>query len=134
MNAVSANKTWRQDLQAQATEATILYSHDISSGQKDRTKHNFYRTILSSPMLDAHEKEPSRISQEAFVVLVAGSETTARVLSTGSFHILENKQTVMPRLREELAQIMPDPHTRASVQELEKLPWLVRKNHSFHSS
>lgn len=113
-------------MEDQATEAAKLHSLGMTNAEQASTQHKLYHTILSSPILDAGEKGPGRISQEAFVVLVAGSETTARVLSTGSFHILVNKERILPRLQAELVQAMPDPHTRASVQELERLPWLVR--------
>ncbi|KAJ4303195.1 hypothetical protein N0V90_002088 [Kalmusia sp. IMI 367209] len=115
----------RREMHVQATEAVALYSPDQTTQEKPRTKSELFSTILSSPVLDACEKEPSRISQEAFVVLVAGSDTTAQILTTGIFHILNNETAVMPRLRQELEQVMPDSHTRASVQELEKLPWLT---------
>ncbi len=127
-SACSTDQTGHQDLQAQATEAVELYSHSAAGRKKAGTRHELYSTILSSTVLDAREKEPDRISQEAFLVLVAGSETTARVLSTGCFHVLDDKKRVMPRLQEELTQVMPDPHTRASIQELEKLPWLVSED------
>ncbi|KAK7738498.1 hypothetical protein SLS53_006017 [Cytospora paraplurivora] len=110
--------------QIQAAEAAEIHSLDLPLVTKTGKRHELYRTILSSSLLDAREKEPGRISQEAFVVLVAGSETTARILSTGSFHILENRERVLTPLWEELTQVMPDPHKRPSVQELERLPWL----------
>jgi cytochrome P450 len=122
------NENSPQDLEVQAAEAVKLYSNGIDGEEKSQTKHELYRTILSSPVLDAREKASERISQEAFVVLVAGSDTTARMLATGIYYVLADKENIMPRLQEELIQVMPDAHTRASIQELEKLPWLVSRN------
>ena len=78
-----------------------LYTQESDSKEKLNKTHELYSTILSSPVLDAQEKKPARISQEAFVVLVAGSDTTARVLTTSIFHVLDNKHKLMPLLQEE---------------------------------
>lgn len=88
-----------------------------------------YNTILNSPVLDKPEKEPERISQEAFNIFIAGGDTTARIFSTGTFHVLENRNDIMPHFRAELVKAMPDPRDRLSIQDLEKLPWLVGRFH-----
>lgn len=104
-------------------------SQNSASGailKSSTSKANLFHCILSSPNLSAAEKDYRRIAQEAFVAIVAGGETTGRVLATGTFHILANRSTVLPRLQQELRTIMPDPSTRPTLKELERLPWLVR--------
>jgi cytochrome P450 len=59
------------------------------------------------------------------VAIVAGGETTGRALTIATYHILANRETVLPRLMEELHEVMPEPGTRAPLKQLENLPWLV---------
>lgn len=47
-----------------------------------------FESILASNTLSDEEKGANRIAQEGLVVLVAGGETTARVLTAATFHIL----------------------------------------------
>lgn len=84
-----------------------------------------FNGMLSSRHLSPQEKEKNRIAQDGFVVVVAGGETTGRVLTMATYHILANKEKVLPRLKEELESVMADPYTRVDVSVLEKLPWLV---------
>lgn len=86
---------------------------------------NIFESILASKVLSAREKKANRVAQEGFVVLVAGGETTARVLTTATFHILANKETVLPRLEEELATAISHPDAQVDMKILEQLPWLV---------
>ena len=87
---------------------------------------NIFESILASKVLSAQDKRADRVAQEGFVVLVAGGETTARVLTTATFHILANKETVLLKLREELTSAMVDPNAQVDMRTLEQLPWLVR--------
>ena len=86
---------------------------------------NVFQSILSSRSLPMHEKEAGRIAQEGFVVLVAGGETTARVLTTATYHLLACKGPALQKLRGELENVMVDPHDQVDVKTLEQLPWLV---------
>ncbi|KAL8786111.1 MAG: hypothetical protein Q9213_002976 [Squamulea squamosa] len=86
---------------------------------------NIFQSILSSKSLPPREKERDRITQEALVVLVAGGETTARVLTTAAYHLLANQATALSRLKEELATVFVEQDTRVDVRDLEQLPWLT---------
>ncbi|KAL8788585.1 MAG: hypothetical protein Q9195_007229 [Heterodermia aff. obscurata] len=86
---------------------------------------NIFKTILSSRHLSREEKERDRITQEAFVVLVAGGETTARVITTASYHLLANKGTALLRLKQELATLSGNVNSRLEVKVLEQLPYLT---------
>ncbi|KAK8115745.1 hypothetical protein PG984_012247 [Apiospora sp. TS-2023a] len=85
---------------------------------------NIFRTVLASKKLDEPEKRYGRIAQEAFVALVAGGETTARALTIMTYHVLANREKVLPRLLEELRTVMPSGEERPSLAQLECLPWL----------
>ncbi|KAJ5462572.1 benzoate 4-monooxygenase cytochrome P450 [Penicillium sp. IBT 31633x] len=75
--------------------------------------------------LPPSEKAPGRLAAEANLLLIAGTETTARTLAVVLFHILNNP-TELQHLREELAPLMPHSSSRPSLAELEALPFFVR--------
>lgn len=99
-------------------------STETSDGTTTKTIPLF-ESILASKILSLKEKGANRVAQEGFVVLVAGGETTARVITTATFHILENKDTVLRRLKEELSTVMVDPDMNVDMRVLEQLPWLT---------
>ena len=84
-------------------------------------KGTLFHALLNSK-LPAEEKAPDRLSQEVFTVISAGGETTAKNLSTLSFHLLHNPDKLQ-RLREELNRL--DPDGTASLVEYETMPYLV---------
>ena len=99
-------------------------STEASDGTTTKTIPLF-ESIFASKTLSPEEKGANRVAQEGFVVLVAGGETTARVITTATFHILANKDTVLRRLKEELSTVMVDPDMNVDMRVLEQLPWLV---------
>ncbi|KAL8908998.1 MAG: hypothetical protein Q9207_000449 [Kuettlingeria erythrocarpa] len=84
-----------------------------------------FESILANKGLPAKEKEIDRLAQEGFVVLVAGGETTARVLTTATYHLLANQGSALRRLKDELRIAMAQPDIRVPVKVLEQLPWLT---------
>ena len=86
---------------------------------------NVFQLILGSRTLPDKEKSHKRITEEAFDLLIPGGETTSRILTTATYHILANKDRILPRLKAELSSVLVDRDTRPDVKDLEKLPWLV---------
>jgi cytochrome P450 len=82
-----------------------------------------FDSILDSDLPEA-EKQTERLWEEAQVICIAGTETTAWTLSVLTFYLLSNPD-VMRRLRDELEKAMPDPDQHMEIKELEKLPYLV---------
>lgn len=78
---------------------------------------------LCSPAMPKHMLDVERVTDEGHAMAIAGTETTARSLSVGAFHIYSNER-VKTKLREELRTIMPTPESYPSWNELEKLPYL----------
>jgi cytochrome P450 len=100
--------------------------HGESSRADDgEQRGTIFESCLASDDLSEEEKCADRLAQEAFAVIVAGGEASARTLSTASFHIAANKD-VLSRLRLELEEAFPDPNKELNLNTLEKLPWLVR--------
>lgn len=105
----------------------VIKSHvnDQGNDQKPQKEHNIFEMILSNDNLPPREKAFDRISHEGVVLVAAGGETTARALTIATFFILTHKDTVLPRLDEEIRQVMPTESSRPPVKALERLPWLV---------
>ena len=59
------------------------------------------------------------------MIVVAGGETTAQVLTIATFHLLANRDTALLQLKRELALVMPEADARIDMKTLEQLPWLV---------
>lgn len=91
------------------------------AAEKTRTIFN----TLCDPSLPAEERTMQRVRDEALIILAAGTETTARVLTIGFFHIYRNP-SILQKLRDEIRQVMPQPTDRVPLARLEQLPYLVR--------
>lgn len=85
--------------------------------------------MLESKSLLPSEKDPDRMSQEGFEVIVAGVETTSRILTAATYYVLANPQNVLSRLQSELRLAFPDPEAKPTLKQLEQLPWLVGTYH-----
>ena len=93
----------------------------------DAKAEGTYRTIfhdIQASDLPESEKDINRLTDEAFIFITAGTETTARTLSILSFHIMNNPD-VLKLLREELKTVMPDPKSSVTSSTLENLPYMV---------
>jgi cytochrome P450 len=69
------------------------------------------------------EKSTPRLIDEAMVLTIAGTDTTASTLSALTFHVL-NDVTIFRRLREELETVMPDAGQSPDPAKLSTLPYL----------
>jgi hypothetical protein len=95
------------------------------SGRITGQRNTVFQKCIASDSLVARDKRVDRLAQEAFTIVVAREESTARVLTTASFHIVPNKHRIPLLLRVELETAFPDPDTELDLRTLEKLPWLV---------
>lgn len=89
----------------------------------DSTKPDAYQTILNSS-LPPQEKEVNRVAQEILTLLVGGSSSTSRLMTSMTFH-LASEPTILARLREEIKLAMPDQSVMPDLEQLESLPYLV---------
>ena len=86
---------------------------------------NICELILTSKHLPDSEKTRKRITEETLDLLSAGGETTARTLTTAMYHILANREKILPRLKAELSGILVNREAIPDVKDLERLSWLV---------
>ncbi|KAF7621022.1 hypothetical protein AFLA_006313 [Aspergillus flavus NRRL3357] len=68
------------------------------------------------------EKTATRLQMETLNIIAGGTETTARALAVGVFH-LAHKPSLLLQLRDELRTVMPFPDSLASCTQLEQLPY-----------
>ena len=66
----------------------------------------------------------SDLDEEAFLLVFAGSDTGANVLSSGLIRVLDNPG-VHRRLKQELQEAWPSIENKPRYEDLEKLPYLV---------
>lgn len=97
-------------------------SHSSEEG-KDGSSYTLFNAIENSS-LPPEEKTISRLANEAFVVIVAGGETTARSLAFALYHINANPE-VLQHLLNELTIAMPRSSDQPSIKTLQQLPYLV---------
>lgn len=88
---------------------------------------------LSGSDVPDHFRLADRLTDEGFSLVIGGTETTARSLSLGMFHLI-NEPHLRKKLREELRSVMPTPDSKPTWNELEQLPYLVRSIHILRNS
>lgn len=99
----------------------------VHSGTKSNEKESIFTELRDTNVLPKEEKTLDRLTDEAFVLVGAGTETTAKVLAETTFHIL-NTPRVLQKLTAELAKLDNEMASRSEVptwNRLEKLPYLV---------
>ncbi|KAI0405460.1 putative cytochrome P450 [Xylaria palmicola] len=113
-----------RDMLELASDYVEAASGNNDAKDKSVESQNVFRMVLSSDQLPPSEKAANRMSHEGVVMIAAGGETTARGMTIALYNILSNKDTVLPKLLQELELVMPDPHSQPTLKELESLPWL----------
>ena len=100
----------------------------ITKEVKERSKPSgevtIFHSVLESDLPD-EEKKPSRLSEEAQLVIGAGIETTSWALCNATFYVLEDT-AVLKKLQDELVAAIPDPLAPDAFNylKLESLPYL----------
>lgn len=112
--------TFAQDLEHQVAEVA---SRDASTA-KPSTPHRTVIHELLQGDLPPQEKTVERISEEAMLLVTAGSSTTSHFLKTTMFFILADP-AILARLKAEVASAMPDPAVLPPSHELAHLPYLA---------
>ena len=79
--------------------------------------------LLDRPELPDSEKEVQRLADESAILLIAASETPAKVLAVIIFHLLDNP-TKMQRLRAELDGANHSQMKGQTLTRLERLPYM----------
>lgn len=88
-------------------------------------KHNIFRTIVTSERIPDTDKGSERMADEAWGILVAGGDTTAKVLANLVFFLCQNRTNILEELRKELKRVSSNNQTRPPLRDLEQVPLLV---------
>ncbi|KAL4862829.1 hypothetical protein BDV12DRAFT_38719 [Aspergillus spectabilis] len=105
----------KRDLYLRGVEA-------LKNAQEARKGGNLIQNLASLTMPE-HMRSPQRLMNEGFALIIGGTETTARTLAVGAWH-LYSRHDIRQKLREELKTVMPTPESRPRWNELEQLPYL----------
>ena len=97
-------------------------SLENKSPQPSGPHRTIFAELLSSPILPPSEKTVDRLVNEGFVVMAAGTGTTAWALTVGLYFLLVNP-SILSRLRSELEPYSSAP-TPATASVLSTLPYL----------
>jgi len=98
----------------------------INTGSADYKRSSSHSTIFHAILdskLPPEEKTATRLSDDAQVLMMAGTLTTAWTLEVISFWLIRQPDT-LKRLKEELKTVMPDQDTSVPLPKLEALPYL----------
>ncbi|KIW19962.1 hypothetical protein PV08_00537 [Exophiala spinifera] len=106
----------KRDVQRQVERVIAEYE------DRAATPRTIFHTVLDSS-LPAEEKTVQRITDEAYVMVVAGGETTAKTLTNVMFHLLANPEW-LARVRDEVDSVMPDREVLPHYGVFEQLPYL----------
>lgn len=94
----------------------VKKAKDIPEGK------TIFHEIIRSDIPES-EKETRRLTDEAMVIVIAGSETTASTLAAILYQLLSDRQ-MFARLRAELETVMPDRNALPVASKLDGLPLL----------
>ncbi|KAL4993160.1 cytochrome P450 [Aspergillus recurvatus] len=102
----------------------------LASTSKDQWSRKptqpIFRALLDSPKLPAEERTVERVAQDAQMLLMAGTLTTASTLEHLIYWMVANPE-VLQKLKEELRSVMPsvDDAGKVPLTTLEGLPYLT---------
>ncbi|KAH7026136.1 cytochrome P450 [Microdochium trichocladiopsis] len=96
---------------------------DALRGAKDLPEgRTIFHEILTSDIPES-EKQTKRLGEEALIMVIAGSDTTASTLACIMYHVLADRE-LLRRLKAELETVMPNPDDLPAASKLESLTLL----------
>ena len=93
---------------------------ELASKPQQRT---IFDEIMEDDSLPAHEKTVERLTDEATILVIAASETPAKILSLIIVHLLA-RPDYMQKIRSELRTMPTNDKSAPSLHQLEQLPHL----------
>ncbi|KAI0139140.1 putative cytochrome P450 [Hypoxylon sp. NC0597] len=113
---------WQRGFQTQIREIKDQKQAGGSTSKDEKLHISIFDELLESDLPD-REKSTARLWQECQAIIGAGTETVAWTLSVIFFYVL-NDRNVYDQLMVELEGAIPNPTSRPSWNDLEKLPYL----------
>ena len=107
------------------SQAKAMKAGQVDTIEKDTTSRpSLVQNLVETDLLPEVEKSPERITSEAQLAMAGGTVTTAHCLKAATYHILAN-DNVHRKLMDELSTGFPDPNSPPSLEQLERMPYLV---------
>ncbi|KAI1389790.1 cytochrome P450 [Hypoxylon trugodes] len=103
-------------------EGLATQVEEIRNAKEIPEGKTIFHEIIRSDIPES-EKGTRRLTDEAIVIVIAGSETTASTLAAIMYHLLADRQ-LFNRLRVELETVMPDRNELPVASKLDGLPFL----------
>lgn len=94
------------------------------SGDSDTKAKRTMFDALSDPAIPPRERTLPRLQDEGMILLSGGTEPTANALTVAAFHLI-NESSILTKLRTELKRVVFISGAKASLTQLERLPYLV---------
>ncbi|KAH7115315.1 cytochrome P450 [Dendryphion nanum] len=101
------------------------HAHHTTNDKESSPSHisSIISSLLSSPHLLPPDKNPSRLAEETFVLLGAGTTTTAWALAVTTYHILSNPH-ILTTLQSELCTLVQTTSPLPPLSSYSQLPYL----------
>jgi len=115
---------YQGELQRRAEDLLAKQGQHSQTGRKE--VQTIFHALVESD-LPPEELTIQRLVDEGKTILAAGSETVPAALSQTVYFLLEDKRRLR-RVMAELDSVMPPGTATASLQQLEKLPYLVSED------
>ena len=107
------------------TEAKAMRTQRGSISEKEKeSRPSLLQALTNTDLLPEVEKSPERITSEAQLAMVAGTLTMSGCLTAATYHVLADKD-IHTRLMSDLARGIPEQQISPSLEQLEKMPYLV---------
>jgi cytochrome P450 len=90
----------------------------------DISEKTIFHSLLMNPNVPDHDRTDDRMAEEARILLLGGTDTTAMTLSAITYQILANP-SIFKKLKAELTQAIPDPDSLPVAAQIEALPYLT---------
>ncbi|KAF1813406.1 putative cytochrome P450 [Eremomyces bilateralis CBS 781.70] len=90
--------------------------------KESKSDRTVFDALINSD-LPPEQKSLNRLNADGNVLIIAGTDTTARALSSILFYLLKDKE-MYAKLKAALMEVMPDPNNVPPWVELEKIPYL----------
>ena len=95
--------------------------------KNDKGRRTVFHDLKASN-LPPEELAIPRLVEESFIMVAAGTETTARTMAVACFHLISNNECLR-KLQAELVEAMPNAGDDVSLTTLESMPYLFAVVH-----
>ncbi|KAL8784865.1 MAG: hypothetical protein Q9195_008858 [Heterodermia aff. obscurata] len=112
------------EMQDSLEKQVVEVKTDLQAGRKNTGQRTVFYDVLTNDNIRPEEKGTDHLKNEAQTFVAAGTVTTAHVLSTTTFYLIENP-AMLEKLHQELRTVIKTDGQTPNWQQLEQLPYLT---------